>query len=153
MNSKFIAVGIIAVLALVGSIVLVQGIIDRSEPSDLRYDYDETLYYTMQGAVPYGDDHLFKIKAWNKSNEPVSLPMHFKFILSDGTEIIATGVGHRHYNSGTTLNDSGFDSSLPTKLSSSQVAKYECIIHASGYDSKLDGKLVCTDEGWEQYNF
>lgn len=153
MNNKVAILGIVIVIVAIGAFAISQsgGLFHKT--SDLRYDYDEQLYYTMQGAVPYGDDHLMKIKAWNKSDEPVDLPMHFKFVLKDGTEITATSVGHRFHNTGTTLNDSGKDTTLHTRLAPSEVETYECIIHVSGYSSKLPGKLVCTDEGWDQYDF
>lgn len=153
MNKKIIIVGVIALVAVIGGIVAFQGGLFH-KPSDLRYDYDETLYYTMQGAVPYGDDHLFTIKAWNKSDEIASLPLHFKFVFKNGTEITASGVGHSFSNyDGAHLKDWGLDSKLHTSLAPGEVVTYKCIIHVSGYDSKLDGKLVCTDEGWEHYDF
>ena len=146
-----VVLGIIAIVAIAGGIAITQGVFHKT--SDLRYDYEETLYYTQHGAVPYGDDHLFKIKVWNKSDEQVSLPTHFKFVFKDGTEIISNDVGHSHSNSGTSLIDHGYDHTLHTTLVSGEVEYIQCTIHVSGYSSKLPGKLVCTDDGWEQYDF
>lgn len=155
MNHKVVLLSIVLVLVVVGSIVFLGGQRDQnqSEQSDLRYDYDETLYYSAQGPVPYGDDHLFKIKVWNKSKEMVNLPMHFKYVLNDGKEIVATGVGYNHYNTnGATLVESIFDPDLHTTLMSGEIETYECVIHVSGYNSKLDGQLICTDAGWKHHN-
>ena len=154
MKGKYIAIGVVVVAVVVGYLVFTNLYSNETKHSDLKYDYEEQLYYTMEGAVPYGDDHLIKIKVWNSSDKMVDLPLNFKYVLSDGKEITPVEVGHKHHNyNGANLADSGFDPSLHTSLMSGEIERYECVIHVSGYNSKLDGELICLDEGWEHYKF